>query len=165
MPIRFRSRSLVLRAIVATLLLLPSASHAEPNPFAQLAGAWRGSGTLSPLGAQSERMLCRVNYKVSGNTAHQTLDCAGTDYRILVNSDLKFDGETLSGNWTEQSFGVSGVVGGIAKGDTIYVRITSESFNGRMTIKTAAGSQSVDITQFDAGSGRYSQLASVTLRR
>lgn len=152
--------------VVAIACLLPAHDlRADPNPFSQLAGAWRGSGTVSPLGSHAERVLCRVSYDVSGNDTHQTMDCAGTDYRIIVSADLTVSGGKLSGRWSESNFGVSGRVGGIAKGNTIYVRISSEQFSGRMTIKAQGNRHTVHISQFDAGSGRYSHMASITLRR
>lgn len=160
-----RRAALIILATALTALSVPAASQADSNPFVQLAGSWRGSGTVSPLGAEKERVLCRVSYKVAASEVHQVLECASSDYRITVNSDINVDGEQLSGKWSESNFGLGGGISGLAKGDTIFVRINGEKFQGRMTIKVESEAHTVDISQFDSGNGRYSHMASMTLRR
>lgn len=144
---------------------LPAPVHADPNAFAALAGSWRGSGVVSPTGTQKERVLCRVTYTLSGSDMRQTMDCAGTDYKISVTSDLKIKQDAISGKWQETTYGIGGGVSGLARGNQIFIRISSQNFQGRMSIKVGGDSHTVDITQFDPGSGQYTHMASITLRR
>lgn len=145
--------------------LWAEAAVADPNPFSRLNGSWRGSGQVSPLGGASERVLCRVSYRVSGSKVSQSINCAGADYRINASGDITVSGGKLSGSWREQVYGVGGGVSGTAKGNSIFARISSDKFNGRMSIKAAGSRHTVSITQFDPGSGKYTPMASITLRR
>lgn len=153
-------------ALLAGVTLLPLAASARSeNPFDDLKGSWRGSGTLSPLGGNQERVSCRATYSVSGSSASQTMSCAGTDYKVTTNASLKVSGGSLSGSWSESATGASGSVSGTAKNGKIRARISGAQFNGLMSINVAGGSHSISITQFDAGSGRYRSVASVSLRK
>jgi hypothetical protein len=143
-----------------------SAEAAFANPFVTLAGSWRGSGKVSPVGGVMERVNCRVGYQVSGSSVTQTINCAGTDYRISAVGNMTYSGGRITGFWRESNYGVGGSIRGTAKGGGAYIRISSDAFNGRMVIKVGGrSSHSVTITQFDPGSGRYIPLASMTLRR
>ncbi len=154
---------LVLAGFMASAL--PAPAKADPNAFAALAGSWRGSGVVSPPGTQKERVLCRVTYTLSGSDVRQSMDCAGADYKISVTSDLKISQDSISGKWQETTYGIGGGVSGLARGNQIFVRISSQSFQGRMSIKVGGDTHTVDITQFDPGSGQYTHMASITLRR
>ncbi len=156
--------------LTAVVLLAGSigASETTParaSPFEKLEGSWRGAGTVSPLGGKGERVRCRVSYRVSGDNLTQKINCAGTDYRITASSDLTIDGTSISGSWQETSFGVGGDATGLAKGGSIFVRISSEDFSGRMSIQVAGDRQTVRITQFDAGTGEYVTMAAISLSR
>ncbi|MEC9369161.1 MAG: hypothetical protein VX871_10780, partial [Pseudomonadota bacterium] len=69
-------------AAVATLSGSVPQAVAETNPFAKMAGSWKGGGTFEPLSGEKERVICRVQYNVSGDSIQQDINCAGTDYRI-----------------------------------------------------------------------------------
>lgn len=151
-------------ALVAGAVLSSGAAHA--NPFKTLSGSWKGSGQVSPIGGRGERVNCRVGYQVSGGSINQTIRCAGTDYRISASGNLSLSGTTITGSWKESTYGVGGSVRGSAKGKGVYLRISSKEFNGRMVITVSGrSSHKVNITQFDAGTGRYLPLANMTLRR
>lgn len=135
------------------------------NPFAELSGSWKGDGTLEPLGGDAERVVCRAKYDVAAETVTQTIICAGTDYKINAVSNLTYSGGELSGSWNEKNYGASGGASGSVKGDTIYVRISGESFNARMSINMSDDQHTVTIKQFNAGNGEYRHVASLNLAR
>lgn len=155
--------SLCAVAVLFGLTLTPSLAAA--NAFEDLDGAWKGSGTFSPLGGAPERVSCRVTYNVKGSSTKQSITCAGADYKVTINATINISGEKLSGNWSEATLGASGGVSGLAKGNTIMARIDGEKFTGRMNIKVAGASHTISITQFDAGSGKYRQVANLAMSR
>lgn len=166
-PISVCSRA-VLAAMMLLVAIVGSALPALPqaSPFGLLAGSWRGSGTFSPLNEARERVVCRVTYTLSGGRLEQVLDCAGADYRIAATGNFTISGADLSGNWKETNFNLSGRAFGSTSADRIYVRIDSSEFQARMTIVVSnASTHTVDIQQFDPGTGRYSHMASITFRR
>lgn len=153
-----------LLAVVA-LIPLPADARSE-NPFEDLKGSWRGGGTLSPLGGDQERVSCRATYNVSGSSTAQVLTCAGTDYKVTTSANLNVSGGgNISGSWSESLTGASGSVSGIAKSGSIHARLNGDKFSGRMSISVSGNSHSINISQFDAGSGRYRPVANVSFRR
>lgn len=162
--IQFVSRTFVIVAFAMVTAMTTGAAQA--NPFSKLSGSWRGSGQVSPLGGQGERVRCRVGYSVSGASVTQSINCAGTDYRVNASGKLTYANGKVTGSWTESNYNVGGKVYGTAKPGQMYLRITGDAFSGRMAIKAAGGSRhTVHITQFDAGSGKYTTLANMSLSR
>ena len=161
-----RRMRLLLLAMTAALLsaTLPNA-YAGPNPLAVLEGTWRGHGTISPLGGEAERVTCRASYGVTARKVTQTIHCAGTDHRIQSIADLACANGRLTGSWQETTYGNRGGARGSVEGDQIYIRISGEKFNGRMKIDFSSARQTVQISQFDAGTGRYHSVAKLQLRR
>lgn len=154
-------------ALCATALFSFAAMQgpALANPFAELSGSWKGDGILEPLGGDAERVICRAKYDVLADTVTQTIICAGTDYKINAVSNLTYSDGTLTGSWNEKTYGASGGASGSVKGDTIYLRISGESFNARMSIDMSSDRHTVTITQFNAGNGEYRHVASLNLSR
>lgn len=145
---------------------LPSLSVAQARPFSMLEGDWRGSGVVSPRGQSRERVVCRLSYNLSGDSLNQTLDCAGADYRITATGKFTINGDRVSGTWRETQFGFGGGAVGSIRGDRIFVRISGDRFQGRMSIQVPNRSRhTVDITHFDPGSGQYTEMASINFRR
>lgn len=156
----------VFAVLLAGVTLLPlTASARSENPFDDLKGSWRGSGTLSPLGGDQEHVSCRVSYNVSGASTTQTMTCAGTDYKVTTNANLSVSGGRISGSWSESLTGASGSVSGSAKNGKVRARISGDKFNGLMSINVSGSSHSINITQFDSGSGRYRPVANVSLSK
>lgn len=147
------------------MLLTAGAAPAQANPFAVMAGNWQGSGTLEPIEGSKERVICRVSYVVSGTSISQTINCAGTDYRIAATGNYSYSDGKLSGNWSEATYGASGSASGTISGNTVFVRINGEKFTGRMKFNLSGSAHSVEIVQFNPGNGKYSTVADVSLRR
>jgi hypothetical protein len=141
------------------------------NPQAQsliknLNGAWRGSGTVKPIGGAEERITCRVNYSGSGARVSQKISCAGTDYKFEAGADVNCDGDAVSGNWTEKVANNTGSVNGTISGEKLNLSVDGPNFKGRFAIKVSGSSkQSLTITQFDPGAGRYVAVATIALSR
>jgi len=162
-------RALPLAALILAAALASPAEAAAPkaagNPFDQLKGYWRGGGTVTPTNGKAEKVSCRVTYNVAGTNVSQTMNCAGTDYKINTNTKLTYKGGRISGSWNESTYDANGGVSGTANGNTIHARITGDKFSGRMSINISGKGHSINITQFNQGSGTYRPVASVSLRR
>ncbi|MGI9384486.1 MAG: hypothetical protein ACR2PO_15135 [Methyloligellaceae bacterium] len=156
-------------ALLAGFAIGAGASPASANAFNKLKGSWRGGGTVSPVGGASEKVACRVSYGVAGASVTQSITCAGTDYRISANASLKLSNTksagSVSGSWRETIYNVGGGANGSFSGNRINVFISGDKFSGRMTISVKGRSHTVSITQFDAGTGKYTSMANIRLRR
>jgi hypothetical protein len=161
--------SVALGTLLAISIVASSASAASTkaagNPFDQLEGYWRGGGTLTPMNGKPEKISCRVTYNVAGSAVTQTMNCAGTDYKVNTTSKFTYSGGKISGSWNESTYSATGGVSGTAKGNTVHARIAGDKFSGRMSISVSGKGHTINIVQFDQGSGAYRPVANVSLRR
>jgi hypothetical protein len=135
-------------AIGAALLFSVSAGHAQSGPFAGFDGAWSGSGTVSLSDGSSERIRCRAEYKVDGTgmALKQTLRCASDSYKFDLSSDVKSEGDRVSGNWTETNRNIIGNLQGTAGGGKIDVAVEAIGFSATLSLRTTGNKQTVQIS-------------------
>jgi hypothetical protein len=88
--LRFLRPGIVAAGVFATLLFSGPAAHAGSGPFAEMAGVWSGTGTISLDNGASERIRCRATYAVSGDGSglNQNLVCASDSYKFELKSDV-----------------------------------------------------------------------------
>jgi hypothetical protein len=124
-----------------------SSAMAQSAPFAGLAGAWSGSGTISLSDGSKERLRCRATYRVApgDNALQQSLRCASDSYKIELSSDVVSEGGRVSGSWSETSRGISGSLQGRASGGRIAVVVDAPGFSANLTLSTAGKKQTVSI--------------------
>jgi len=147
------------------MMVGPSAAQSALATVKKLDGAWRGGGTVTPSKGGKERISCRVNYAVKVADFTQRINCSGTDYRVNVNGNMNVRGNNITGNWTETVRNYSGNASGTVSGNKINVRITGVNFTGRMNITVSGNRQTVRITRYDVSTKKFTNLASITLRR
>ncbi len=150
------------------LMVNLTATEGQANPYLNLKGSWKGSGTISPSGEKKERVICRVRYNVGGGGRNisQNISCAGTDYKVSVSGDLRYRKGRISGSFNESHYGVNGRVTGTARNSSVRLKLSSPEFQGRMSIRVSSKKRHyVTISQFDQNLRRYVPLASIRLRR
>jgi hypothetical protein len=134
--------------------LLTPVAHAQqrtaefsPGPFADLAGTWSGSGTITMKDGGHERIRCRGTYTVGsgGNTMRQELRCASDSYKFEMNSDVMQTGDQLAGNWSESTRHLAGRVSGRATATSIHARAEGDTFTALLAVTTHGDRQSVSI--------------------
>ncbi len=131
-----------------------------------LKGAWRGSGTVKPIGGAEERIACRVHYNTSAARVDQKISCAGTDYKFDAGADVSCDGNDVSGIWNEKVANNTGQIKGKISGDHMNIEVDGPNFQGRFAVKVSgSSSHSLTITQFDPAAGRFVPVATVALTR
>jgi len=139
----------IMAAVVGgALMVSTSASHAQSHPFAGFDGAWSGSGTVSLSDGSSERIRCRAEYKVDGTgmALKQTLRCASDSYKFDLSSDVKSEGDHVSGNWTETNRNIIGNLQGTAGGGKIDVAVEAIGFSATLSLRTTGNKQTVQIS-------------------
>ena len=124
-----------------------SPSHAQSGPFAGMAGAWSGGGTLTLDDGSSERIRCRATYAVgdNGTGLNQSLVCASDSYKFDLRSNVIASAGSLSGTWSEASRGVSGSLAGHGSAGTFQVVASAPGFNANISLTTRGNKQSVVI--------------------
>lgn len=167
----FKSALLGLAASVLAIGLYSDTAAASCDQQAQsliknLSGAWRGSGTVKPIGGAEERISCRISYKTSGTRVSQDISCAGTDYKIDAGADVSCDGNKVSGTWNEKVANNTGRVKGDISGNRLNLDVDGANFQGRFAVQVSSSSKhSLTITQFDPSAGRHVPVATVSLKR
>lgn len=132
----------------AFLVLSVSASHAQSAPFAGFDGNWSGTGTVTMSDGSSEKIRCRASYKVGGggNALDQSLRCASDSYKFDLAANVKSDGSSVSGSWSEASRNVYGNLNGKAGGGQIDVFVEAAGFAANITLTTKGNKQNVSIS-------------------
>jgi hypothetical protein len=140
-------RALKAGAIAAALVLSASAAHAQSRPFAGFDGAWSGNGTVSLSDGSSERLRCRAEYRVdtTGQGLKQTLRCASDSYKFDLSSNVKSEGERVSGEWSETNRNIFGSLQGTAGGGKIDVMVEAPGFSASLLLRTSGNRQTVQI--------------------
>ena len=141
----------------------PAAAAADG--FAGFHGNWSGAGTMH-TGDKTERIRCEAGYRPLGSTQHEidlTLKCDSDTYKFNLGGRFQADtGNHVTGQWTEHTRNVGGIVIGNVSGDRLQLHVESSAFTADMVIVTRGRQQSVSI---GAQGGGDIVKASLTLRQ
>ena len=132
----------------AVLMLSVTASNAQSGPFIGFNGAWSGNGTVALSDGTTERIRCKADYVVDGSGLglKQTLKCASDSYKFDLTSDVRSQGDRISGSWSEASRNVFGNLQGTAGGGRIEVFVEANGFAANLTLQTNGNRQTVQIS-------------------
>ena len=131
--------------LAASMILLASPGQAQSGPFANLAGAWSGSGKILIKDGGSESIRCRATYTVAGSGLNQVLRCASDSYRFDLTTNVIASGNHLSGNWSETSRNVNGTLGGKISGGEIDALVEANGFSASLSMRTSGNKQTIAI--------------------
>jgi hypothetical protein len=154
----------------AVLLMLMAGAASRPavaaqGPFAEFSGSWSGTGTMR-INGKAERIRCHASYRPRGSTGHEidlSLKCDSDSYKFNLGGLFRADeGNHVSGQWTEHTRNVGGIVIGNVSGARFQLHVESNAFTADMSIHTNKRSQAVSI---DAQGGGQIVKSSLTLHR
>lgn len=142
------TRTTLLRAaLFAVAVASPGAVQAAPGPFAALAGAWAGNGTLTMANGATESLRCRANYNVSssGTGLKISLKCASQSYNFDLGGNVTYQDGRISGTWSEASRNVAGSISGRATANQVDAAARSEGLSANLSLTTNGNRQNVSI--------------------
>jgi hypothetical protein len=116
-----------------------------------LAGAWRGDGTMSFEGGQTESISCNGYYKGGGNLS-VVIRCKGTSSNFELRSKLETNGEKVSGSWEERTYNATGDISGTTSAGKLNVQVRG-SLTGSLDMRFTSSSQSVSVAVGTKGAG------------
>ena len=154
-PLRTLDRLSPIRAFLAgavTLsLVLPAI--AATGPFAEFSGNWSGNGTIRQQSGSSERVRCNATYSPRGaGNLEVRLRCASDSYNFDLTGHLAAAGSNqISGQWTENTRGIGGTIGGTANGDRMLMHVESAGFSADLTMIMHGKRQDVTISSHGGG--------------
>ena len=134
-------------AAFAFTVASPVVVQAAPGPFAALAGAWAGTGTLTMADGATESLRCRANYDVSGTGTGLkiSLRCASQSYNFDLGGNVNYQDGRISGTWSEASRNVSGSISGRATANQVDAAARSEGMSANLSLTTRGNRQTVSI--------------------
>lgn len=145
---RFDYRRFRIATLAAAALMAPALAQADSAPFANYAGNWSGSGSITIANSGTERIRCRGTYTVdsSGNNLHQVLRCASDSYKFELTSDIAARGNNITGSWSEASRGVNGSVEGSISNGQVTALVQTNGYAATFNVTTRGNKQSVAIS-------------------
>jgi hypothetical protein len=104
---------------------------------ASLEGAWRGGGSVSFAGGQSERAQCRVQYRRASATSYSlTATCATPSGRATQTATVRqVGGNSYQGRFHNSEYDVSGSIFVTAAGNRQSVRLTSDAGSASLELR------------------------------
>jgi len=115
------------------------------GPFAGMAGVWAGGGTVTLDDGSRERLRCRANYAVEGNSLTMNLTCASDAYKFDLRAGVVSEGGAISGTWSETSRNIGGNLAGRGGAGNFQVAASAAGFNANISLHTAGRKQSIAI--------------------
>jgi hypothetical protein len=138
-------RLLVAAAVLFAASIVNSQSKAQSGPFASLAGAWSGGGTVTLDDGSTERIRCRAKYAPTGPAMDMVLTCASDAYKFNLSASVRAEGNAITGSWTEASRNISGAIQGRGGGTNFEVVAMTAGFNANIALRTSGNKQTVTI--------------------
>jgi hypothetical protein len=147
-PLR-RVLIMALVPLALTFALLMATPAPAADAFNALKGSWSGSGSASFAGGESEKLRCTARYSGGGDNLNLSLKCASSSAQINLTGSLEANGNKVSGDWAENSFGKSGGAFGRAEGGSVRLRISGDA-KGYLTLNVSGGRHTVALSTSDS---------------
>jgi hypothetical protein len=107
-------------------LMLAATTIAAPAAAADLAGSWRGGGTVTFSSGASERARCRATFSPSGKSAYDvSATCATQSGTVSQTAFIRGSGSSYRGTFYNPEFDTSGKIQISVSGKSQTVRLTS----------------------------------------
>ena len=144
----FKNR-VIFAAVGAALMALmagSSAVQASEAPFAAMAGAWSGTGTITLASGVKEQIRCRANNNVDGSGANLVLAlrCASDSYKFDLQGNVTHNAGAVSGTWAELTHRVGGTITGSANANRVSVRVEG-TIAAMLAVTTKGNQQQISI--------------------
>jgi hypothetical protein len=125
-----------------------AALRQEPgHPFAAIAGAWTGGGSIALTGDINERLRCRANhtYGQANNSLALNIRCASDNYKIELVSNVTERRGQVTGQWRETNYNVTGTINGRVAGNRVTALAEGDKFTADLTVVTTGNRQTIRI--------------------
>ena len=145
---RVAVKSLAAAAVV--LAVGGTSALADTNPFAALAGSWRGKGTVTYSSGTKERLTCKVTYdSAASDSVQQHLTCASDSYKFEIQAYYRAHDGVVTGHWDELTMNISGSISGGMDNGKISGALNGPGFSATVLVDTKGDDQNVTIAAQD----------------
>ena len=136
--------ALALCAMLAGSVVVSGSAQAA-GAFDSLKGNWSGGGSASFAGGQSEKLRCTAHYSGGGDSLSLNIKCASASAQINLTGSLDANGNKVSGDWSENSYGLSGDAHGSTTGGSVRLRISGGT-SGYLTLNVSGNHHTVALS-------------------
>jgi hypothetical protein len=141
MNARWLAALTVATGLIVTAIPEPGAAEG----LGAFSGSWSGGGTITVSNGSRERIRCRSTNRSEGRNLSLSLRCASDSYKFELASDLKSEGNNISGSWNETTRGVFGQLDGRISGGRIQATASAVGFTATLLISSSGSALSVSI--------------------
>jgi hypothetical protein len=107
-------------------LMLAAATISTPAAAADLAGSWKGGGTVTFSSGASEQARCRATFSPSGKSAYDvSATCATQSGTVSQTAFVRGSGSSYRGTFYNPDFDATGKIQISVSGKSQTVRLTS----------------------------------------
>ena len=108
------------------IFLVATAGTMSPAAAADLAGSWKGGGTVTFNSGASEKARCRATFSPSGKSAYDvSATCATQSGTVSQTAFIRGSGSSFRGTFYNPEFDTSGKIQISVSGKSQVVRLTS----------------------------------------
>lgn len=117
-------------------------------PFGLFAGDWDGKGEIVAANGSHEQIRCRASYSESqgGGAVARSIACASPGYRVDIESNIEAAGQSVTGNWREDTRHVSGELTRTIEPGRFEGDVTGPGFTASVSLRSNGRRESVRIT-------------------
>jgi len=141
------ARILSLLATASIVFMTGGSGHSgtTADPFTNLRGNWKGSGTMTLKDGKKHRLACYSQYSGTATQLRLVIDCKSDINTIIMKAQLSANQGNLLGTWREETFRAIGTISGrVSDGNRIKFRIGGNVL-GTMSVRYTKRSQNVSI--------------------
>ena len=122
---QYATRSTLLSSCLSALMLALAVAPA-PAGAADLAGSWKGGGTVTFSSGQTEQARCRATFSPSGKSSYDvSATCATQSGTVSQTAFVRGSGGSYRGTFYNPEFDASGKISISVSGRSQTVRLTS----------------------------------------
>ena len=121
-------------ALISMLAFSVPAAHAQVS---SITGSWKGSGSVTYLSGDRERVRCRVKFKRwSRTTVRMNAVCATSAARVVQTALLKrVGGNRFTGTFNNDEYGITGSIKITVRGGRLTAALSSDSGSASLRLR------------------------------
>ena len=146
-------------AVVLTILVAGMAAGSgiaglpAGDTVSRLSGRWAGPGTVVLQRGPSEAFKCVITYLpgTDGARVQQNLRCSNESYKLDASTHLQFNGNAVTGRWSENNHNLDGLVSGTLTPTGFEIELAGRFFQASMSVAGDGCAQAVKVTPVRGG--------------
>jgi hypothetical protein len=130
---------------VLAMAFIGGAAADASTAVSTLLGSWSGNGRITYTDGASEGIHCNAYYSGGGNELKMAIQCQSEKNPIHIRSQLRIDGNRVSGSWEERTFNATGAASGSIGSGSMSLNVSGGGFTGTMSVSFGKSSHSISI--------------------